>query len=258
MTSCRWPCSSPSAFSARMRVDPLLARLADADEDPARERDRELARESNRLEAAGGKLVRRRPVWPTLLCEALGGRLEHDPHRGRDGPEPLELGPRHDPWVQMREEARLLEHEPRAALEVLERRLAAERAKLLAGDLVAQLRLVTEREEGLAAAGGRARPCDLQHLVLRHERALAAPRRPREGAIAADVTAQRRQWDEDLRRVGDERPAPHPLRLREQLVERGVEQLAHAPILACTRSPPAARRNIGAPSRHLPGNDVEV
>jgi hypothetical protein len=40
------------------RVDPLLARLADADQDPAREGDREFAGESDRLEPAGGKLVR--------------------------------------------------------------------------------------------------------------------------------------------------------------------------------------------------------
>ncbi len=139
------------------RVDPLLARLADPDEDPARERDRELARESDRLQTARGNLVRRGPVRPALRSEPLGGRLEHDPHRGGDRPERLELGARHDAGVQVRQQPGLLEHEPRAALEVLERRLAAERAELLARDLVAQLGLVAEREERLAAAGRRAR-----------------------------------------------------------------------------------------------------
>ena len=37
-------------------VDPLLARLADADEDPARERDRELAGETDRLSRRAGSL----------------------------------------------------------------------------------------------------------------------------------------------------------------------------------------------------------
>ena len=87
----------------------------------------------------------------------------------------------------------LLEDEPRAALEVLERRLAAERAQLLARDLVAELGLVAEREERLAAAGRRAGARDREHLVLGHERALAAPRRPRERAVAADVAAERRR-----------------------------------------------------------------
>ena len=61
----------------------------------------------------------------------------------------------------------LLEHEPRAALEVLERRLAAERAQLLARDLVAQLRLVAEREERLAAARRGAGARDREHLAPR-------------------------------------------------------------------------------------------
>jgi hypothetical protein len=50
------------------RVDPLLPRLADADEDPARERDRELAREADRLEAARRNLVGRRPVRSSPLA----------------------------------------------------------------------------------------------------------------------------------------------------------------------------------------------
>ncbi len=40
------------------RVDPLLARLADPDQDPARERDPELAGEPDRLEPTGRNLVR--------------------------------------------------------------------------------------------------------------------------------------------------------------------------------------------------------
>ena len=214
------------------RLDPLLARLADPDEDPARERDRELAGEPDRLEPPRGNLVRRGPVRAALRAEPLGSRLEHDPHRGRDGPQRLELGARHHAGVEVRQEPGLLEHEPRAALQVLERRLAAERAQLLARDLVAQLGLVAEREERLATAGGRAGARDREHLLLRHERALAAARRPRERAVAADVAAERRQRDEDLRRVGDERAGSQPARLGEQLLERGRQQLVHRAIVS--------------------------
>ena len=186
-------------FEREQRLDPLFARLADPDENPAREGNRELAREADRLEPARRKLVGGGPVRAALLPEPIGGRLEHDPHRGRDRPEQLELGSRHHSRVEVRQEPGLVEDEPRAPLEVLDRRLAAERAQLLACDLVAQLGLVSEREERLAATGRRPRPRDREHLVLGHERSLAATRRSRERAVAADVAAERRQRDEDLR-----------------------------------------------------------
>jgi hypothetical protein len=83
-------------------LDPLLARLPDADQDPARERDRELPRAADRLEAAGRRLVGRCPVRPASLPEPLCGRLEHDPHRRRHRPQRLELGARHHAGVQVR------------------------------------------------------------------------------------------------------------------------------------------------------------
>ena len=219
------------------RVDPLLASLADPDEDPARERDRELAGEANRLEATRGDLVGRGPVRAAFRPEPLRGRLEHDPHRGRDGPQRFQLRARHDAGIEVRQQSRLLEHEPGAALEVLERRLAAERSELLARDLVAQLGLVAEREERFVAAGRRAGARDREHLVLGHECPLAAARWARERAVAANVTAQRRERDEDLRRVGDERPRAQPARLREQLLERRGEKVggAHHPVASIRR-----------------------
>ena len=117
---------------------------------------------------------------------------------------------------------------PGGAREVLERRRAAERRKLLARGAVAQLGLVAEGEQRLAAARGRARARDLQHLVDRQVRALAAPRRRRERAVVADVAAELRQRDEHLRRVRDEpvaRASRTASRLAEQLVRRQREQL---------------------------------
>ena len=208
MTSCTWPCSSPSAFSASSasirssRVSPIPMRIPLVNGIASSPASRIVSRRR------AGSLSGEAQCGPPFAAEPLGRRLEHDPHRGGDGPEQLELGAGHHAGVQVREQPGLVEDEPRAALEVLERRLAAERAQLLARDLVAQLGLVAEREERLAAAGRRARARDREHLVLGHERALAAARRARERAVAADVAAERRQRDEDLRRVRDERPAP--------------------------------------------------
>ena len=51
------------------RLEPLGARLADPDQDPARERDPQLARPLDRLEPPFRQLVRRGPVRPALRRE---------------------------------------------------------------------------------------------------------------------------------------------------------------------------------------------
>ena len=210
------------------RLDPLLPGLADADQDPARERDACLSREPDRFEPRGGQLVGRGPVRHPPLREPVGCRLEHDPHRDRDLAQRGKILRRQHTGIEVREQAGLVENGLGRPRQVLERRLAAQLGKLLPGDPVAQLRLVAEREERLVAAGRRARPRDRQHLVDRHEGALAAPRRPGERAVVADVPAELRQRDEHLRRVGDERPVAlgaHSARLHAELSERRVEQL---------------------------------
>ncbi len=208
-------------------LQPLLARLADPDQDPTREGDRELAREADRLETHRRVLVGRGPVRAAATREPLGGGLEHDPHRRRDRPQRDELLACHHTRVQVRQQAGLVEDEAGHPRQVLERRVAAERAQLVAGDLVAHLRLVAEREQRLRAAPFGTGLGDSEHRVGGHVRALAAARWPGEGAVAADVAAQRRQRDEDLGGVGDERPRPQPARLHEELVERGCEQILH-------------------------------
>ncbi len=207
------------------RVDPLLSRLPDPDEDPARERDRELAGESDRLEAAQRNLVRRGPVRAALLAQSVGGRLEHDPHRSGDRTQRLELRARHHARVEVRQQPGLLEDEPRAPREVLQGRLAAEHAQLLARDLVAQLGLVAEREERLPAARSRTGAGNAEHLLLGHERPLTAPRWAGKRAVAAHVAAQRRQRDEDLRRVRDEAPRPQLARLGQELLQRSGDEI---------------------------------
>ncbi len=239
------------------RVDPLLARLADPDQEPAREGDRELAREPDRLEASCRRLVRRGPVRLPFREQPVGGRLEHDPHRGGDGAQQLEIGTGHHAGVEVRQEACLLQHPAGAPRQVLERRLASERRELLARHLVAQLGLVPEREERLGAARTGSLVGDREHLVLGQERALPAPRWPRERAVAAHVAAERRQWDEDLRRVRDQRAASKAARLGHEVVEGRREdvgdQIAHR-VTCCA----VARSGLLAPvasayARRRPG-----
>ena len=225
ITSCRWPCRSCSARSASSassrsaRVSPIPIRI------PLVNGIRSSPASSIVSRRRAGSLSGEAQCGPPFAESRSARRLEHDPHRGGDRPQRSELVAAHHARVEVRQQAGLLEHEPRDAAEVLDRRLAAERRELVARDLVAQLRLVAEREERLRAAGRRAGARDREHLVLGQVRALAAARRPGERAVAADVAAERRQRDEDLGRVGDE-PAPAaPLaRRREQVVERRVEQ----------------------------------
>ena len=139
------------------------------------------------------------------------------------GPQQREVGRGQHARVEVRQQRGLLQHRPRRERQVLDRRRAPERRELVARRAVAQLGLVAEREERLAAAGPLAGARDREHLVDRHVRPLPAPRRPRERAVVADVAAELRQRDEDLRAVGDEPPArslPHRARLGHQLVER--------------------------------------
>ena len=212
------------------RVEPLLPRLADPDQDPRRERDALRAGGVDGGEPHGRELVGRAEVRAAAAREPFRRRLQHRPHRERVRAERADVVARQHAGVQVRQQARLVEHRLGGAGEVLERRRAAERGQLLARRPVPQLRLVAEREQRLAAAGGRAGAGDVQNLVERQVRALAALRRRRERAVVADVAAELRQRDEDLRRVRDE-PAAAAVtdgpRLRAQLVERRRQELAH-------------------------------
>src|SRR5262249_24082755 len=126
-----------------------------------------------------------------------------------------------------RKEARLLEDEAGYAGEIFERRLAAEGGELIARGAVPELGLVAEGEERLGAARGGARARDREHLVLGQVGALAAARRPGEGAVVADVAAELRQRDEDLRRVGDDGAGAgraHAARLGAELPDGRVDE----------------------------------
>ena len=114
----------------------------------------------------------------------------------------------------------LAQHEARAVRQVGGRGGEAEPVELLARRPVAQLGLVAEREQRLVAAGEPPAFGDREHLLLAHVAALAAPRRPGERAVVADVAAEVRERDEDLRRVGHERPGRALARALAQVGQR--------------------------------------
>ena len=87
------------------RGDPLLLGLADPDQDPARERESELARELDRLQPARGVLRRRAGV--DGLHQPLGDRLQHQPLRGGDLAQAGQVLAREHPEVRVREQAPL-------------------------------------------------------------------------------------------------------------------------------------------------------
>ena len=87
MTSWTWPWRRWDAAMASSDVDPVGPGLADADQDPGREGDGQLAGRLERGQPAGRGLVRGAAVG----VEALGQGLEHHPLAGRHRPEPGQL-----------------------------------------------------------------------------------------------------------------------------------------------------------------------
>ena len=128
----------------------------------------------------------------------------------------------------MRQERGLLEDCARCLGEILDRRGEPESLELVAGSLVAPLGLVAQREQRLAAAGPLTGACHLEHLVEAHVCPLTAQWWVGEGAVVADVAAELRQRDEDLRAIRDERPGAriaNGARLGHQFVEREFRDL---------------------------------
>ena len=113
------------------RFDALLLALADADEDPARERDLQLAGRADRLEAP--RRVLRRRAGVNGLHQPLGDRLEHQPLRGAHLAQPREILAREHAEVRVRQQAPLerpLAHPDDVGGEVLVAVLAQARGHL--------------------------------------------------------------------------------------------------------------------------------
>ena len=184
------------------RVDALLGRLADADEDPARERDLQLAGRADRVEP-DRRVLRRR----ALVDDEVGvDRLEHQPLRGRHLAQPGEVLLRDRADVRVRQHAALeralarprdvrgevvvpVLREPRRDLGVHLRLLAGEHEQLLRAaarrvveqplDLVRRVQVGAVRRERAVLAVAPARPRQRQREVAREGDPPAAQGRPR-------------------------------------------------------------------------------
>ena len=171
------------------RLDALAPGLADADQDAGGERHRRLAGRGDRGEPHRRVLVGRAEMRPAATAQPLGGTFEHDPLRGRDRAQCLDIGAAHDAGVQMRQEAGFAQHQPGHLGEIGQRRLVAEASQRVPRRGIAQFGLVAQREESLMTAGGGAGAGDRQHLFGIEINRLARPRRVRKGAIMAHVAA---------------------------------------------------------------------
>ena len=185
---------------------PLARVLADADEDPRRERDGEAAGVFDRAQAHRRDLVRRPVVGAAGLGEPVRGGLEHQAHRRAHLLQARELLVGHDPRVEVRQQARRLDHVDRRRADVVERAREPALVEPRARRRVPLLGPVAEREEGLLAPRPPPRLGDRDDLLGREVGGADARRRLRERAVVAAVAAEHRERDEDLAGVGDRAP----------------------------------------------------
>ena len=201
-------------------VEAVLAALADADQDPGRERDGQLAGGLQRRQPTLGGLVGR----VAMAVEVRVERLQHHPLAGRDGAQLGQLAGVEGTGVGVGEQAGLLEDERAHRRQVADRGVVAVLAQPVAGHVVAQLGALPEREQRLVAAGPGTGLGDLEHLRRTEVRRGDASRRLGERAVAAAVPAEHRERDEHLGGVGDPATAPLLAGSGEEVGQRGGEE----------------------------------
>ena len=221
------------------RIRPFQLRLADADQQPGGERDRQPPRIVEGAQPHRRVLVGAAVVGQTLrLVEPPRRRLQHHAHRRRHGLEPGQLRPAHHPRVEVWQQPGLLQHPDRHRPHVIEGRVVAAFVEPLTRLLPARLRPIPQREKSFLATQLGTLAGHREDLVGFHEHALALraePARHRdESAVVAGVAAQMRHRNEHLARIAHRqapvRTAPtcslqtgitHPGRTRHQIGQIG-------------------------------------
>ena len=217
-------------------VHPLGQGLPDADEDAGGERHGQAPGVLQHPQADRRVLVGAAEVGSGRLGPQPARRgLQHHPHRGGDGLEPLDLLPAHHPRVEVRQQTGLLEDRDRAGPDVGQRVVVAPLVQPPPGLGPAVLGPVAQGEQRLLAAGCGAVAGDLQHLLQLEEGRRHPVGHGDEGAVVAAVPAQAGERDEDLAGVRDHagaalarhRRVAHPaggLGQRREPFAAGVEQ----------------------------------
>ena len=155
-------------------------------------------------ETDGGDLVRRSEVRAAALGDSRSEEVSSIiPIDGAHLLQARHLLVGHDAGVEVREQARLLDHADGRGPDVLERRAVPAFGEPVARHRVALLRAVAEREQRLLAPEPPAGLGDRHDLLRGQERPFEPGRRLGERAVVAVVAAQHRERDEDLARVGD-------------------------------------------------------
>ena len=181
------------------RIDAVLTRLAEPDQDAGGERDAQSARSVERRESPRRHLVGR----TAMARQVVAQRLEHHPLAGRHLGQEAQLVLVERARVGVRQEAGLVEHQLRHRVQVVHRAVVALLAQPVAGHGVALLGTFSQGEQGFVATHASPVAGDAQHLFRREIGRPETSRRLSERAVPALVAAQHRQRDEHLRRIGD-------------------------------------------------------
>ena len=147
------------------REDAFAPGLADADQDAAGERHTLAAGRFDHRNADRRVLVGGAEMRPARLGEPGRGVFQHDALRDAHAPQRRDLRFSGNSGIDVRQQPGLAGHELAHGDEIFDGAGVAEPAERGTRRLVAQLGLVAEREQSLAASGLASRPRDRQHLV---------------------------------------------------------------------------------------------
>jgi hypothetical protein len=187
------------------RLDAFATRFADPDQETRRVRDSHAT--AARSDSSAAPATCPASENEDRRVRRAGRRaLEHHTHRHRVRTELLQLSFAQHAGIEVRQQARRVEHGSRRLREVVGRRRSPELRQCIARDRITQLRLVAQREQRLLAAGRSPGASDLEHVVDRQVGFRQVTRPMRERAVVTHVAAELRQRDEDLARIADRAP----------------------------------------------------
>ncbi len=147
--------------------DPFAPRLADANQNPGRERHLQFAGHADGCQAFCRLLVGRSEMRPSPLRQSLRGAFQHHALRDRDLAQGGKIGGLEQTRIDVRQQAGFLEHEAGHLRQIGQGRLMPQAIERLARGAVAQFRLVAEREQSLGTSGRLSGARNLQDLVAR-------------------------------------------------------------------------------------------
>ena len=179
--------------------DPVRPVLADPDQDPGGERNRQVSCRLQGGQPAGRRFVRRTAVSRQVVPQ----RLDHHALAGRYPPQLLQLFRKKGAGVGVRQQTGFVEDEAAHRFQVIDGRPITVLVEPGLSCRVALLGTLSEGEERLVTPRLGAPSGDCEHLLRCHVWGLGVRRRFGERAISALVAAQHGEGNEDFRGVRD-------------------------------------------------------